>query len=80
MPEDLNLDPFERTHIGPHGAYVFRVNRAHAKRASEAALARQEAEQIRAIDRQCYDAARSHLHALPLAEVESVVSARGRGR
>lgn len=32
MPEDfgLDLDPFDRRHVGPHGAFIQRTNRAHA--------------------------------------------------
>lgn len=29
MPDELNLDPFERTYIGPHNAFLLRVHRKH---------------------------------------------------
>lgn len=33
MIDELILSPFERTHVGSHGAFVFRVNREHESEA-----------------------------------------------
>jgi hypothetical protein len=37
----LEIDPFERRHVGKHGAFIFRANRAFAARAAKAAAQRQ---------------------------------------
>lgn len=51
MPEDLNLDPFDRLHVGKHGAFVFRINRRHEALARDAAKRRQIEEECRYLDR-----------------------------
>ena len=44
MHDELNLSPFERSHTGPHGAFIVRFNRAHAEEACRRVLERRLAE------------------------------------
>lgn len=45
MTDDLNLDPFTRSHVGPSGGFILRVNEAHEKIAREAVRLRREGEE-----------------------------------
>lgn len=36
MPDYLEIDPFTRLHVGPHGAFVLRTNAAHVRLACAA--------------------------------------------
>lgn len=40
MYDELHLSPFERTHLGRHGAFVHRVNHKHVEETKAAILAR----------------------------------------
>ena len=44
MPDEIHLSPFERRHIGPHGAFIFRIDRAHEAEAIRRVLQRRLAE------------------------------------
>lgn len=45
MTDELNLDPFTRSHVGPSGAFILRVNVVHADLARAAVRLRRETEE-----------------------------------
>jgi hypothetical protein len=41
VTDEIVLDPFERRHLGTHGAFTLRVNRKHVERCVRHILSRQ---------------------------------------
>lgn len=44
MPDDLHLDPFERRHVGEHGAFLVRTDPRHVELSVKAIMLRRQDE------------------------------------